>query len=182
MMMTRALMMSRLRHRMILSWSWTHSSVLRVVYNQDPPRGRPQSWSSPAEAPATPPFPPSQRWDSAPQRPREHLKHVTIMWRKSQQTDILPSWSHNWRHLSVIGVPWDFQRMSRGSWRNWSVIRASILDPLLSPARSISRTLTRVEVRNHWLGKFFDGKSRDNICKLNYCPPEKWRLRNSWLL
>ena len=39
-----------------------------------------------------------------------------------------------------MGVPWDFQSSNLGSSKNWPVIRASIREPLLSPARNISRT------------------------------------------
>lgn len=57
-----------------------------------------------------------------------------------------PSWSHSCRHLSVIGVPWDFHKASLGSQRNCSVMSVSIRAPLESWARSISRTLANSEL------------------------------------
>lgn len=79
--------------------------------------------------------PPSQHFNkSDPEYPR--IRHRTPK-RHS------PSWSHNWRHLSVIGAPCDFHNASFGSDRNCSVISVSILAPFESRARSISLTCRR---------------------------------------
>ena len=59
----------------------------------------------------------------------------------------LPSWSHSSLHLSVMGVPCDFQRMSLGSDRNCSVMRVSMRAPFESRTRSISRTWKNVKNR-----------------------------------
>ena len=57
----------------------------------------------------------------------------------------LPSWSQSSLHLSVIGVPCDFHRMSLGSDRNCSVMRVSMRAPFESRTRSISRTWKNVK-------------------------------------
>ena len=78
-----------------------------------------------------------------------------------------PSWSHNCLHLSVIGVPWDLQRISLGSWRNWSVISANIREPLLSPARNISRTCKIIFIK---FFKYFCSLLKRCCCgKSNVC-------------
>ena len=65
----------------------------------------------------------------------------------------IPNWSHSCLERSDMGQPCDFQRRSRGSWRNCSVMMVNMRGPFESRTRSISRTWNMEQEKAWKVGK-----------------------------